>query len=79
MGENSLFMLTMQGLTLLKNIKFFWEENGPRLAPHPLDSPCLALSNVFLFGYIKERLKGMAFPSYEEILGAIGEVVDCHV
>jgi hypothetical protein len=35
----------------------------------------LAPSDFFLFSYAKERLKGMVFPSYEELLDAIGEVV----
>jgi hypothetical protein len=53
----------------------FCEENGLRLAPHPSYSPDLAPSDFFLFGYVKERLKGMMFLSYEELLGPIGEVV----
>jgi histone-lysine N-methyltransferase SETMAR len=50
------------------------EENGLRLAPHPPYSPDLAPSDFFLFGYVKNSLKGMVFPSYEELLDAIGEV-----
>jgi hypothetical protein len=72
-------MLTMQGLTLLKNVELFWEENGLRLAPHPSYSPDLALSDLILFDYAKERLKGMVFPSYDELLDAIDEVVDSRV
>jgi transposase len=53
----------------------FCEENGPRLAPHPPDSPELAPSDLCLFGYVKERLRGMVFPSYEKSLDAINEVV----
>jgi histone-lysine N-methyltransferase SETMAR len=53
----------------------FCEENGLRLAPHPPYSPDLAPSDFFLFGYVKACLKGMVFPSYEELLDAIGEVV----
>jgi transposase len=53
----------------------FCEENGLRLASHPPYSPDLAPPDSFLFDYIKERLKGMVFPSYEELLDAIGEVV----
>jgi hypothetical protein len=68
-------MLTMQGFTLLKNAELFCEENGLRLAPDPPSSPDLASSDFFLFGYVKERLKAMLFLSYEELLGAIGEVV----
>jgi histone-lysine N-methyltransferase SETMAR len=46
----------------------FCEENGLRLAPHPPYSPDFAPSDFFLFGYVKECLKGMVFPSYEELL-----------
>jgi hypothetical protein len=53
----------------------FCEENGLRLAPHPPYLSDLAPSDFFLFGYVKECLKGMIFPSYEELLDAIGEVM----
>jgi transposase len=53
----------------------FCEANGLRLAPHPSYSPDLTPSDFFLFGYVKEYLKGMLFPSYEELLDAIGEMV----
>jgi hypothetical protein len=53
----------------------FCEENRLRFALHPSYSPDLAQSDFFLFGYVKERLKGMMFPSYEELLDTIGEVV----
>jgi histone-lysine N-methyltransferase SETMAR len=53
----------------------FYEENGLRLAPHPPYSPDLVPSDFFLFDYVKERLKGMVFSSYEELLDEIGEVV----
>jgi hypothetical protein len=53
----------------------FCEENGLQLAPHPPYSRDLAPSDFFLFGCVKERLKGTVFPSYEELLDAIGEVV----
>jgi hypothetical protein len=54
----------------------FCEENGLRLAPRPPYPPGLAPSDFFSFDYVKERLKGMMFPSYEELLDAIGEVVN---
>jgi hypothetical protein len=57
----------------------FCEENGLGLAPHSPYLLDLAPSDFFLVGYVKEHLKGMVFPSYEELLDAIGEVVDCHV
>jgi hypothetical protein len=52
----------------------FCEENGLRLAPHSSYSPDLTPSNFFLFGYVKKCLKGMVFPSYEELLDAISEM-----
>jgi hypothetical protein len=59
----------------VQKCRTFCEENGLRLAPHPPYSPNLTPSNFFLFGYVKERLKGMVFLLDEELLGAIGEVV----
>jgi histone-lysine N-methyltransferase SETMAR len=53
----------------------FCEENGLWLAPHPPYSPDLAPAAFFLFGYVNEHFKGMVFPSYEELLDAILEVV----
>jgi transposase len=53
----------------------FLRRNGLWLAPHPPYLPDLAPSDFFLFGYVKERLKGTVFPSYEELLDAISEVV----
>jgi transposase len=53
----------------------FCQENELRLAPHPPYSPDLVPSDFFLFGYVKKRLKEMVFPSYEELVGAIDEVV----
>jgi transposase len=53
----------------------FCEENGLRFVLHPPYSPDLAPSDLFLFGYVMERLKGTVFPSYEELLDAISEVV----
>jgi hypothetical protein len=71
-------MLTMQELTLLKNVELFVKKKDFG-APHPHYSPDLAPSDFFLFGYVKERLKGMVFLSYEELLDGIREVVDCRV
>jgi proteasome lid subunit RPN8/RPN11 len=42
------------------------EENGLWVTSHPPYSADLASSDFFLFGYVKERLKRMVFPSYEE-------------
>jgi hypothetical protein len=53
----------------------FCEENGLRLAPHPPCSPDLAPSDFLLFYYAKKSLRRMVFPSYEELLDGIGEMV----
>jgi transposase len=58
-----------------KKCRTFCEENGLRLALHQPYSSDLAPPDFFLFAYVKERLKGMVFPSYEESLDAIGQVV----
>jgi histone-lysine N-methyltransferase SETMAR len=59
----------------VQKCRTFCEENGLRLAPHPPYSLDLAPSDFFLFGHVKERLEAMVFPSHEELLDAIGEVV----
>jgi hypothetical protein len=51
------------------------EGNALRLALHSPYSPDLALFDFFLFGYAKERLKGIVFLSYETLIDAIDEVV----
>jgi hypothetical protein len=66
-------MLTMQGRTLLKNVELL-QRKWTADRPHPPYSPVLAPSDFFLFPYVKKCLKGMVFPSYEELLDAIGEV-----
>jgi transposase len=60
---------------IAQKCRTFCEENGLQLVPHPPCSPDLAPSDFFLFGYVKERLKGMVFPLYEELMDAISEVV----
>jgi hypothetical protein len=54
--------------------RMFCEARGLRLASHPPYSPDLAPFDFFPFGCVKERLKGMVFPSYEELLDEIGQV-----
>jgi hypothetical protein len=53
----------------------FCEENRPLLTVHPPDSPDITPSDFFLFGHIKYCLQGIAFPSSEELLVAIHEIV----
>jgi hypothetical protein len=53
----------------------FCQENRLRLAAHPPYSSDLAPSDFFLFGHIKHCLQGIVFPSREELLTAIHEIV----
>jgi hypothetical protein len=53
----------------------FCEENRLRLAVHLQHSPDLASSDFLLFGHIKHCLQGIAFPSCEELLAVVHEIV----
>ena len=72
--ETSLFMQTMQALTLLENVALSVLKMGCGL-PHTRP-PDLAQSDFFLFGYVKDRLQGIVFASREELLAGISEVLD---
>jgi hypothetical protein len=54
----------------------FPTENGLRLATHPPYSSDLAPSDLFLVGYVKDRLQGIVFASREELLARISEDLD---
>ena len=45
-------------------------------APQPPYSPDIAPSDFFLFGYMKEKLKGCKFSSKEELLSAIYAILE---
>lgn len=44
--------------------------------PHPPYSPDLAPSDFYLFGYVKEKLKGRSFKSRDEIFDAVVTIID---
>jgi histone-lysine N-methyltransferase SETMAR len=52
---------------IARKFRAFCEENLLRLAAHPAYSPDLAPSDFFLFGHITHCLRGIAFPSCEEL------------
>jgi transposase len=58
-----------------RKCRAFCEENRFRPAVHPPYSPDLAQPAFFLFRHIKHCLQGIAFPSREELLAAIHEIV----
>jgi hypothetical protein len=47
-----------------------------RKAPHPLDSADRALSDFYIFGYVKQIMTGESFSNAEELLSAIGAILD---
>jgi transposase len=51
------------------------EENGLGRAPHPPYSPDLAPSDFFVFGYLKEHMKGTRFNDPGELLSAVQEIL----
>jgi hypothetical protein len=42
-----------------------------KIAPHPLYSPDLAPTDVFLFGYIKQKIADQEFVSPDDLLEAM--------
>jgi hypothetical protein len=49
--------------------------NRMKRAPHPPDSPDLASSDFFLFGYVKRKLMGYRAESESELLVGIGVIL----
>jgi hypothetical protein len=74
MGKNLLFMQTAQDLAEL-NVSSFCITNRLRLAAHPPYSRDLAPSNFFLVGHLNRSRQGMVFPSHEQLMAAILEMV----
>jgi hypothetical protein len=69
-------MLTMQGITLLKNAKLFAKKMDCGSLPiHP--THLISHHPTSFCSIMSRNLKGMMFPLYEELLDAIGEVVTC--
>jgi histone-lysine N-methyltransferase SETMAR len=50
-------------------------ENKMILVPHPPYSPDLAPSDFFLFGFLKDKLKGTAFKTPEEVETKVKEIL----
>lgn len=61
---------------MAKKVNEFFANNGMTRAPHPPYSPDLAPCDFFLFGYIKERLKGRSFNDADQLLMAINGVCE---
>jgi prepilin signal peptidase PulO-like enzyme (type II secretory pathway) len=52
----------------------FMEQNLMQMAPHPAYSPDLALSDFYLFGYIKQLLSGCQFADQDFLLQAVSDI-----
>jgi histone-lysine N-methyltransferase SETMAR len=62
----------------IHNTKIVMEQlqhSGFKKMDHPPYSPDLAPSDFFLFGYLKEQLKGRSFSEEEELLSALSELM----
>ena len=49
---------------------------GLKKVPHPPYSPDIAPSDFFLFGYVKEKLKGIKFNSRDELIQKVIEILN---
>ena len=54
-----------------KKVKKYLDQNKIIRTPQPPYSPDIAPSDFYLFGYVKERLKGCKFNSKEDLLSEI--------
>lgn len=53
----------------------FAAENNLRFCHHPAFSPDLALSDFYLFGKVKDKLKGSEFESKDELFESIENIL----
>jgi hypothetical protein len=74
MGGDSLFMLTTQDRTPPENAKLFTKKIGSA-SPYTHRTHLIFHYPTSLFERIKHCLQGIAFPSHEELLAAIHEIV----
>ena len=59
-----------------KKVTEYLDQNDIIRAPQPPYSPDIAPSDFFLFGYMKEKLKGCRFSSKEALLSAIISILE---
>jgi hypothetical protein len=60
---------------MAQKCRAFCTKNRLQLTVHPAYSPDLAPSDIFLLGHVKRCLYGIDFPSHNELLTAIHEIV----
>jgi hypothetical protein len=54
-----------------KIVLSFMAEKNLKVAPHPPYSPDLAPSDFYLFGYLKEQLRGCRFETADQLLSEV--------
>ena len=59
-----------------KKVSEFIDSAGLRNAPHPPYSPDLAPSDFYLFGYLKNKMKGESFPSADDLLQRVLQILN---
>jgi hypothetical protein len=52
------------------------DHNSLKIAPHPPYSPDLAISDFYLFGYVKDQLQGHEFKEGAELVSVISEILN---
>ena len=60
---------------IANKVKNYFDENGFERAPQPPYSPDIAPSDFFLFGYIKNKLKGRKFNSVDQLLDKVKSIL----
>lgn len=75
-GQNLILHFDNARPHISKKVKKYLEENNMKRAPQPPYSPDIAPSDFFLFGFVKEKLKGCKFESKQELLSAIGSILE---
>jgi hypothetical protein len=62
-------------LHTIRKSRILYESHSLGIAPHPPDSPYLALSDLFLFGGLKHCPKEISFSPKEELLLEIDKIL----
>ena len=59
-----------------RKVTQFLDEHHMKKAPQPPYSPDIAPCDFYLFGYIKDKLKGLNFDSVESLLEKVNEILE---
>jgi hypothetical protein len=59
-----------------KCVKEYMDHNSLKSAPHPPDSPDLAPSDFYLFGYVNHQFQGHEYTEGAKLVSGISEIVN---